>query len=298
MMRGQDGQAPGGLGTTLGLTAAALFSFALNSLLCRAALGTRQIDAATFTLVRIVSGAAILGLLVRPGSPAVPGSATRSRTHIAMSALALFVYALPFSLAYLKIHAGTGAFLLFGCVQLTMIGSDVLRGRRLTGREAAGLAVAISGLGWLTRPGTGSPDLAGAALMVVSGLAWGVYSIRGRGASNSLLVTAQNFAGAAPMAAAAFAVAWMLDAVSVSGRGVLLALASGAVTSGLGYVAWYAALPRLAATHASIAQLAVPPLAAMLGVLLLGEPASPRLLIAAPLILGGIALALIRPARA
>jgi drug/metabolite transporter (DMT)-like permease len=265
MMRGQDGEAPGGLGTTLGLTAAALFSFALNSLLCRAALGTRQIDAATFTLVRIVSGAAILGLLVRPGSPAVPGSATRSRTHIAMSALALFVYALPFSLAYLKIHAGTGAFLLFGCVQLTMIGSDVLRGRRLTGREAAGLAVAISGLGWLTRPGTGSPDLAGAALMVVS---------------------------------AAFAVAWMLDAVSVSGRGVLLALASGAVTSGLGYVAWYAALPRLAATHASIAQLAVPPLAAMLGVLLLGEPASPRLLIAAPLILGGIALALIRPARA
>lgn len=274
------------------LTVAALVCFALNSLLCRAALGSDAIDASSFTLVRLACGAAVLGFLVSrlPSSSKTVSLAPADR---ALSALALFLYALPFSLAYLRISTGTGAFVVFGCVQITMIGSDLLSGRGLVVREALGLAVALLGLFVLTRPGLESPDLVGVLLMALSGLSWGIYSLRGRRAGAPLVTSARNFAATVPLALGASLLT--LPSLHLSPKGVLLAALSGGLTSGLGYVAWYAALPALSATRASIVQLAVPPLAAALGIVLLGETVSLRLLTSAPLILGGIAIAVTRP---
>jgi drug/metabolite transporter (DMT)-like permease len=211
------------------------------------------------------------------------------------SAIALFLYALPFSLAYRGLSAGTGAFVVFGCVQITMIGWGLYSGRRLRLLEIAGLGVALLGLGILTRPGAESPDLWSVALMAVAGVSWGAYSLRGRNAGPPLQATARNFAAAAPLAL----IASLLfgPTATTSAYGLLLATASGAITSGLGYVAWYAALPSLTPARAAIVQLAVPPLASFLGVLLLGEALTSRLLIAAPMILGGIAIAVVGKSR-
>jgi drug/metabolite transporter (DMT)-like permease len=271
------------------LTLAALVSFALNSLLCRAALGSGLIDAMSFTTARLGSGAVVLLLIATWSMRASPTPRPVPGWNIAGSATALFLYALPFSLAYLRIPAGTGAFVVFCCVQVTMIGWDLATGGRLRRGEAAGLGLALFGLGWLTRPGVGSPDPMGVGLMAVAGISWGVYSIRGRSSGPPLQATARNFAASLPLALCASLVS--LPGVHLSPRGLVLAVLSGGVTSGLGYVAWYAALPFLTATRASIVQLAVPPLASALGVLLLGEVLSPRLLVAAPMILGGIAIA-------
>ncbi|MBK5256796.1 MAG: EamA family transporter [Vicinamibacteria bacterium] len=279
-------------GKTVGLTLLALVCFALNSLLCRAALRSGLIDASSFTLARLASGALVLFVLVRTSGGARNPVAPSKRDR-ALSALALFMYALPFSLAYLRISAGTGAFLVFGCVQITMIGSDLLWGRRIQGREAAGLALALFGLGWLTRPGAESPDPLGALLMAISGFAWGIYSIRGRTSGPALFATARNFAAALPLSLGASLLT--LSSLQLSVPGLLLAMASGGITSGLGYVAWYAAVPSLTATRASIVQLAVPPLASALGILFLGEVLTLRLLVAAPLILCGIAIAVAGP---
>lgn len=281
-------------GRTVALTLAALISFAMNSLLCRAALGALLIDAATFTLVRLTSGALILGFLAR-GSLRSKARADPTGRERAYSALALFFYALPFSLAYLRISAGTGGFVVFGCVQITMIGSDLMKGRRMGVREGIGLTLALLGLLWLTRPGSESPDPLGVLLMAVAGLAWGIYSILGRRSGPPLRATARNFAAAIPLAL--IASAWTLASAQATPKGLALALISGGVTSGLGYVAWYAALPSLSATRASIVQLAVPPLASALGIVLLGEALTSRLLIAAPMILGGIAIAVSSPMR-
>ena len=271
------------------LTVGALVSFALNSLLCRAALGSGDIDATSFTLARLGSGALVLAHIASSSRRAAAAAYPRDGWSLAGSAAALFLYALPFSLAYLRIPAGTGAFVVFCCVQITMIGWDLATGGRLRPGEIAGLVLALSGLGWLTRPGAGSPDPLGVGLMAVAGISWGVYSIRGRRSGPPLLATARNFAASLPLALAASLVS--LGGVHLSARGLGLAVLSGGVTSGLGYVAWYAALPSLSPSRASIVQLAVPPLAAMFGVLLLDEALSPRLLQAAPLILGGIAVA-------
>ncbi len=271
------------------LTVGALVSFALNSLLCRAALGSGDIDATSFTLARLGSGALVLALIASSSRPATAAAHVVGGWSLAGSAAALFLYALPFSLAYLRIPAGTGAFVIFCCVQMTMIGWDLVTGGRLRRGEVAGLALALSGLGWLTRPGTGSPDPLGVGLMAVAGVSWGIYSIRGRRSGPPLQATARNFAASLPLALAASLVS--LAGVRLNARGLGLAVLSGSVTSGLGYVAWYAALPSLSPSRAAIVQLAVPPLAALLGVLLLDEALSPRLLLAAPLILGGITIA-------
>jgi drug/metabolite transporter (DMT)-like permease len=185
-------------GRVAALTMAALLSFALNSLLCRGALGAGLIDAPTFTLVRLVAGALVLGLLSRRSPAPVTGSLPH-RVDRVWSTLALFLYALPFSLAYVRIEAGTGAFIVFGCVQITMVGSDLLAGRGMRRRESLGLFVALIGLASLTRPGTGSPDLAGVLLMALSGCAWGVYSILGRRSGPPLAATARNFAATIPL---------------------------------------------------------------------------------------------------
>jgi drug/metabolite transporter (DMT)-like permease len=272
---------------TAALTAAAMIAFAANSLLCRAALAGGHADAASFTTLRVASGALALGLLARARGGVWPAA------RLAWgSAVALFAYSIVFSLAYLRIPAGTGALLLFAAVQLTMIGAGLRGGERPRALEWAGLAVSLVGLVLLTRPGLSQPDPTGAALMLGAGAAWGVYSLRGRGAADAVAANASSFARAVPLALATSAAFGLLAATRLTPAGVLLAVASGAVTSGLGYAVWYAALRGLTATRAAIVQLSVPPLAALGGVLVLGEQVSLRLVLASVLILGGIALAI------
>lgn len=295
-MRGRSDGEKDGIGPrTVALCGAALASFAFNSLLCRAALGGGLIDPASFTLCRLGTGAMVLVLIARRSRAADSVLSEPSWGNIAGSAAALFLYALPFSLAYGRIPTGTGAFVLFCSVQITMIGWDLATGGRLRPREIAGLALALLGLGWLTRPGGGSPDGSGVLLMAIAGVAWGVYSIRGRRGGPPLLATAHNFAASVPLAL--LTTAFLAGDAHWSLRGILLAVGSGGITSGLGYVAWYAALPSLGPTQASVVQLAVPPLASLLGVVFLGEALTSRLFLAAPMILGGIAVAVTGKAR-
>lgn len=271
---------------TAGLTALAMLAFAANSLLCRAALAGGHADAASFTTVRLAGGAVALGLLARArGSAAPPARAVWG------SALALFAYAILFSLSYLRIPAGAGALLLFAAVQLTMIGAGLRAGERPRPLEWAGLGVSLAGLVLLTRPGLSRPDPAGAVLMLAAGAAWGVYSLRGRGAADAVATNAASFVRAVPFALATSAAFGLLGTTHLTFAGALLALASGGLTSGLGYAVWYAALRGLSATRAAIVQLSVPPLAALGGALTLGETVSLRLVLASVLILGGIALA-------
>jgi len=280
---------------TAGLTVAALLGFAVNSLLCRMALGPRLVDAATFTAIRIVSGALMLLLLVRAAGASRDGAPVMGAGSWT-SAAALFGYAAAFSFAYLRIGAGMGALLLFGAVQATMLAWALREGERLRWNEAAGLLAALAGLVALVRPGMSAPDAAGALLMIGAGVAWGVYSLRGRGAARPLAMTASNFARAVPMALALSLAG--LGFAHLSLRGILLAVASGALSSGVGYSLWYAALRGLTATQASVVQLSVPVLAAAGGVAVLGEALTPRLLASGMAILGGVALAVLGPRRA
>jgi drug/metabolite transporter (DMT)-like permease len=266
------------------LTVLALAGFAGNALLCRAALETGAIDAASFTLVRLLSGAVALVVLARLRTN---GQGQGSWG----SALALFAYAAAFSYAYLQLTAATGALLLFGAVQATMLARGLWMGERMRSPQLCGLLLACAGLAGLMMPGLSSPPPAGALLMLVAGVAWGVYSLRGRGADDPLQVTAGNFLRAVPMAA--LLALLLADRTSMTPAGAGYAVLSGALASGIGYAIWYAALPSLRATTAAIVQLAVPPIAALGGVVLLHEPLTPRLLVAAAAVLGGIALAVV-----
>lgn len=277
---------------TLTLTALALLCFAANSLLCRAALSGGHTDAASFTLMRLASGAVVLALLGRVRrSPSPPSGMAWG------SALALFAYAIGFSLAYVRIAAGVGALILFASVQFTMIGAGLFGGERPHVREWVGLVISMVGLVVLTRPGLASPDPLGAALMVGAGLSWGVYSLRGRRSADAVGGNAASFARAMLLAIPASIIAIVLGATHLEPRGTFLALLSGAITSGLGYVVWYAALRGLTTTRAAVIQLAVPVVSATGGVLVLGEQFSARLGLAGILILGGIGLAALRPNR-
>jgi drug/metabolite transporter (DMT)-like permease len=273
---------------TAALTATALVAFAGNSLLCRAALAGHHADAASFTTLRLASGALTLGLLARSQQkPAVPSRFAWG------SAAALFAYAIGFSLSYLRIPTGSGALLLFGAVQITMIGAGFRGGERPRAMEWVGLALSLAGLVLLTRPGLARPDLLGALLMLGAGVAWGVYSLRGRRGGDPVALNAASFVRAVPLALGASALAFALDATHLDVRGALLAIASGALASGLGYAVWYAALRGLTRTRAAMVQLVVPPLAALGGVVALGEQFSSRLVVASALVLGGIALAVL-----
>lgn len=266
-------------------TALAMVAFAGNSLLCRQALAHTRVDPATFTSIRILSGALTLAMLARSRGGAAVGRGSWG------SALALFAYAAGFSFAYVSLPASTGALLLFGAVQATMIGQGLRSGERLRGAQVAGLVVAFAGLVWLLAPGLSAPEPRGAALMIGAGVAWGVYSLRGRGAGDPLRVTAGNFLRAAPFALA--------TSLALAGRaswdpaGAALAAASGALASGVGYAIWYTALGGLGATQAATVQLSVPVLASLGGIALLGEHVTPRLGIASVAILGGIALVIL-----
>ena len=266
----------------LGLVAVAMAAFAGNSLLCRAALDGTRIDAATFTTLRLGAGALALWLIVRVrGGHLAHGGSWRS-------ALALFAYAAGFSFAYVSLPAGTGALLLFGAVQATMIGHGLWCGERPRPLQVFGLALALAGLIVLLLPGIAAPPLHGALLMLGAGAAWGIYSLRGRGAGDPLRATAGNFLRALPFALALSALA--VPQFGFDRAGAACAIASGALTSGVGYAIWYAALPALKATQAATVQLSVPVIAALGGAALLGERPSVRLLLAAIAILGGIAL--------
>ena len=268
---------------TASLTLAALCAFAANSILCRLALGTGAIDAASYATVRLASGAALLALLAASRAGAAGGRGSWG------SAAALAAYAIPFSFAYRTLPAGTGALLLFAAVQATMISAGVARGERLRLAGWAGVLLALAGLAALVRPGLAAPSPAGASLMVAAGIAWGVYSLRGRRSADPLADTAGNFARAVLLAAVVSAASY--PSGHASGRGLLLAAISGAAASGAGYAVWYAALRGLAATTAATVQLAVPVLAAAGGVVFLGERVTARLLLSSAAILGGVALA-------
>jgi drug/metabolite transporter (DMT)-like permease len=265
------------------LTILAMLAFAGNSLLCRLALTRTGIDAASFTTLRIVAGALMLYLLVRLRS------GTRATGSWA-SALALFAYAAGFSFAYLSLPAATGALLLFGAVQATMIGYGLGRGERLASSQACGLAIAAAGLVGLLLPGLSTPSLPGSLLMLGAGIAWGIYSLRGRAAGDPLSATAGNFLRATPFAAVLSLV--LIGDASLDAAGLGYAAASGALASAGGYIVWYHALAGLRSTSAAAVQLSVPALAAVGGVILLGEPLTLRLLLASVAILGGVALAI------
>jgi drug/metabolite transporter (DMT)-like permease len=213
-----------------------------------------------------------------------------------LSAAALFLYAAPFSFAYVALPTGTGALILFGVVQLAMIAAGMARGMRPAPLEWLGLAIAFAGLVWLMLPGIETPDPLAALLMAIAGVAWGAYSLRGRGAVNPLATTADNFLRSVVFTAALLAAT--LAGAHASSTGVLLACASGAIASGLGYSIWYVALRSLTPTRAAIVQLAVPVLAAAAGAIVLHEVVTARLAIATALIIGGIALALLAKQRA
>lgn len=264
------------------LTSLAMIAFAGNSLLCRAALEHTSIDAASFTTIRLTSGAVMLWLVVR----------MRHGTHAGegnwLSAFALFVYAAGFSFAYVSLPAATGALLLFGAVQTTMIGHGIWAGERLLRLQLIGLLLALGGLVGLLMPGLSAPPLYGSALMLCAGVAWGVYSLRGKGAGDPTKVTSGNFLRAVPIAAALSIL--MLNGTSLDNAGFWYAVLSGALASGIGYAIWYTVLPGLKATSAATVQLSVPVIAAAGGVVFLAEPLTMRLILASVAILSGIAL--------
>ena len=290
------------------LTVLAMIAFASNSLLCRAALKQTSIDAASFTFIRIFSGAVALWLILqirrklivdRTASPLVESSLNSSLAtrHMSLasgnwpSALALFVYAAAFSFAYNTLAAGTGALLLFGAVQATMILWGFRKGERLDVIQLVGLLVAVGGLVVLVFPGLSAPPLNGSMLMLSAGIAWGIYSLRGKTAGDAIAATAGNFLRAVPFAALVSVILW--PKMQLDSLGLTYAVISGAITSGLGYVIWYAALAGLKSASAATVQLSVPVLAATGGILLLGEPITLRYMIASVAVLGGIFLVVI-----
>jgi drug/metabolite transporter (DMT)-like permease len=314
------------------LTLLAMIAFASNSLLCRAALKKSGIDPATFTLLRIFSGAAALWLVMKmriclivdrtatpladcsktrvrfpspPTSPKGKGDSFSLREKVRMTALdskdagnwisaaALFAYAAGFSFAYTSLSAGTGALLLFGAVQATMILWGLLKGKRLNTIQIVGFIIAMTGLIMLVFPGLSAPPLIGSILMLGAGVAWGIYSLRGKGERNPASVTTGNFVRAVPFAAALTII--FLPWTNYNFAGINYAIISGAVTSGLGYVIWYSALPGLKAASAAAVQLSVPVLAATGGIVLLGEPITLRYVLASGTVLGGIALVVATP---
>lgn len=286
------------------LTALALVAFAANSLLCRMALGGGLIDPVSFTTLRLVGGALALSLLARAVASISRRGAPRQEAAERQpagsggswaSGLALFVYAAGFSLAYVSLSTGMGALILFAAVQVTMIGAALRLGERLGPSGWVGAAAALTGLVYLTLPGLTAPSPLAALSMAAAGVAWGVYSIRGRAAQAPIAMTAGNFVRSVPFVVVAGVFA--LARVHAEPAGVALALTSGVVTSGLGYFIWYRALRGLTTIQASLSQLLVPVLAAAAGIVLLAEPLTGRLVTASALILGGMLLAVLRRRR-
>jgi drug/metabolite transporter (DMT)-like permease len=270
------------------LTTLTLLAFAANSLLCRAALRSSLVDPASFTAIRLASGAAVLGVLLfvrRASAGHAPSGGSWG------SALALAAYAIFFSLAFVRIGAGVGALILFGAVQVSMIGWSMVGAEYPTLGQSLGLALSLGGLAWLTLPHAVAPDPVGAALMGVAGIAWGSYSLRGRRVQAPIRATAVNFIMAVPLAL--IPVLLSVPSLRLTSEGLILAVISGAVTSGLGYVLWYSVLPALGGTRAAIVQLLVPVIAVLGSIIFLGEALTAHLALSGSVILGGVVLAML-----
>lgn len=280
------------------LTCLALVAFAANSVLCRLALGNASIDAASFTAVRLVAAALTLLLVLALREQAFRPSVW-ARSGSIKGAGYLFVYAASFSLAYVQLDTATGALILFGTVQLTMILVGLLQGQKLNAPEAVGLAVAFSGFVYLILPGLTTPSAVGFVLMMMAGIAWGFYTLNGRGSVTPVLDTSANFIRTLPLAVVLLLV--FAQDIQITAAGFWLAVGSGAFASGIGYSLWYAALPALTAIQAGVFQLTVPLIAALGGIVFVGESLTVRLVLAGMLLLGGIGLVLWgkrQPARA
>ncbi|MEO1045668.1 MAG: DMT family transporter [Pseudomonadota bacterium] len=269
----------------------ALIAFAGNSLLNRAALADGAIGWADFTIIRLFSGALFLVVLVAIRNGAIAFPKQFSLAAWMMPAM-LFAYAALFSWAYLGLTAATGALILFGCVQMTMQGIGLARGSYPSALQLMGTALAFAGLVWLLLPGVAAPPLLPGLAMAGAGIAWGIYSWLGRGVADPVQTTAANFSGSLVFCLLLVALAGLSGPVTLPG--IMLAVASGAITSGLGYVLWYAVLPRLSVTNAAVAQLSVPAIAAMGGIVLLGEALTARVAIGGAIILAGIGLTIMR----
>ena len=270
---------------TVFYTILALIAFAANSVLCRVALRDGAIDPASFSTIRFASGALTLLLVTSLTSRRILPAGSWTSAGI------LFLYAVPFSFAYTRVSASTGALILFGAVQLTMIGAGLWSGERPRPLQWFGLGFSLAGLVYLLLPGIGTPSLSGGALMALAGFCWGAYSLRGRGAVSPLTQTTSNFVRSVPLILAVSLLT--ISQFHIEGIGALFAVMSGVIASGAGYVIWYLALRGLTATRAAVVQLAVPILAAAGGVTFLGEMLSPRLVIASAMVLGGIGVALL-----
>ncbi len=272
---------------TISLTALALVAFAGNSVLCRVALNNDVIDAFSFTSIRLVSGAIFLLFLV--------AIKTKKRINVKngswSSAFFLFLYAIAFSFSYTKLNTGVGALILFGSVQVTMILSELLKGKKLFLIEYAGLCLAFLGLLILLTPSISAPSYTGFALMAVSGVAWGFYTLDGKGSKTPLIDTANNFLRTLPFVV--LVTLLTIDTLQISNHGVVLAIVSGAITSGLGYAIWYSALSGLTVKRAAIIQLAVPIIAAFGGALFSNELITIKLTASSILVLGGILIVLV-----
>ena len=269
------------------LTSLALIAFAANSVLCRLALGSGAIDASSFTVLRLLSGIVVLFIII-----SIAKNKTKTYTKGSWYAsLMLFTYAITFSYAYISLDTGTGALILFGSVQITMILLSLISGTRLHLTEWAGVIVAFVGFIYLILPGVTTPSLTGFILMSVSGIAWGVYTMKGRGSKSPLMDTAYNFFRTAPLVV--LLAIFTMSNINYSSEGILLALLSGGITSGIGYTIWYIALGGLSSTQAAVLQLSVPVIAAIGGVVFVSEEITMRLTISAAIILGGILIVIL-----
>ena len=267
---------------TILLTGLALIAFAANSVLCRLALGNEAIDAASFTVIRLLSGTVVL-LIIIGATRNIKGTSEKGSWS---ASFMLFLYAITFSYAYISLDTGTGALILFGSVQITMILLSLLSGTRLHFTEWAGMTVAFTGFVYLVLPGVTTPSTIGFLLMTIAGIAWGIYTLKGRGSKNPLMDTAYNFLRTTPLVV--LLVILTINNVNYSSEGILLALLSGGITSGIGYTIWYIALGGLSSTQAAVLQLLVPVIAALGGVIFVSEAITSRLIISATMVLGGI----------
>ena len=267
---------------TILLTGLALIAFAANSVLCRLALGTNAIDASSFTILRLLSGTVILLIIIGVSRNAISTSSKGSWSASFM----LFLYAITFSLAYISLDTGTGALILFGSVQITMILLSLFTGTRLHLTEWIGVAVAFTGFVYLILPGVSTPPLVGLLLMTVAGVAWGIYTLKGRDSKSPLMDTAYNFLRTTPLVIVLTFIT--MSHSTYTTEGILLALLSGSITSGVGYTIWYIALGGLSSTQAAVLQLSVPVIAAFGGVIFVSEAITFRLSVSATLVLGGI----------
>lgn len=272
---------------TITFTVLALVAFAANSVLGRLALGEKTIDAANFTTIRLLSGAIVL-LVILQFSGKKNNSSTKGSW---LAAIMLFLYAAPFSFAYITLDTGTGALILFGAVQITMILLSLISGNKLHVTEWMGVTIAFIGFVYLVLPGVSTPSVIGFSLMTLAGVAWGIYTLKGRGSVNPLADTAYNFARTIPLVIILTVITY--QTAHVSSKGILLAILSGGITSGIGYTVWYTALGGLSATQAAVVQLSVPVIAALGGVIFVSEKISLRLTLSALLILGGILMVIL-----